>query len=86
MSVYGRANTGGHFDDFDNGIRGTGGNFSPMEKVRNLEAGFKYQTPVLYLDASVYFRKFTGLQYQETNGAGVPIGAISKLWIVDQGP
>ena len=78
MSVYGRANTGGHFDDFDNGIRGTGGNFSPMEKVRNLEAGFKYQTPVLYLDASVYFRKFTGLQYQETNGAGVPIGAISN--------
>lgn len=78
MSVYGRANTGGHFDDFDNGIRGTGGNFSPMEKVRNLEAGFKYQTQVLYLDASVYFRKFTGLQYQETNGAGVPIGAISN--------
>ena len=78
MSVYGRANTGGHFDDFDNGIRGAGGNFSPMEKVRNLEAGFKYQTPVIYLDASVYFRKFTGLQYQETNGAGVPIGAISN--------
>jgi outer membrane receptor protein involved in Fe transport len=78
MSLYGRANTGGHFDDFDNGIRGSGGNFSPMEKVRNLEGGFKYQTPVLYLDASVYFRKFTGLQYQETNGAGVPIGAISN--------
>jgi outer membrane cobalamin receptor len=78
MSVYVRGNTGGHFDDFDNGIRGSGGNFSPMEKIRNLEAGFKYQTQTLYVDASVYFRKFTGLQYQETNGAGVPIGAISN--------
>ena len=78
MSVYIRGNTGGHFDDFDNGIRGAGGDFSPMEKIRNLEGGFKYQSQVLYVDASVYFRKFTGLQYQETNGAGVPIGAISN--------
>ena len=78
MSVYGRANTGGHFDDFDNGIRGTGGNFSPMEKIRNLESGFKYQSPVLYVDASIYLRKFTGLQYQETDMAGAPIGAISN--------
>lgn len=78
MSVYIRANTGAHFDDFDNGIRGTGGNFSPMSKIRNLEGGFKYQSPVIYVDASVYTRKFTGLQYQETNGAGVNIGQISN--------
>ena len=78
MSVYGRANTGGHFDDFDNGIRGANGNFSPMEKIRNLEGGFKYQTPELYVDASVYLRKFTGLQYQETTPSGVPISAISN--------
>src|SRR5574337_831739 len=78
MSVYIRGNTGGHFDDFDNGIRGSGGNFAPMEKIRNLEGGFKYQSSQLYVDASVYIRKFTGLQYQETNNAGVPIGAISN--------
>ncbi|MDQ6646039.1 MAG: TonB-dependent receptor, partial [Pseudomonadota bacterium] len=76
--VYVRANTGAHFDDFDNGIRGSGGNFSPMSKIRNLEGGFKYQSPVVYIDASVYTRKFTGLQYQETNGAGVNIGQISN--------
>ena len=78
MSVYVRANTGAHFDDFDNGIRGAGGNFAPMEKVRNLEAGFKYQSPVVYVDLSVYHRTFTGLQYQETTTSGVPIGAISS--------
>ena len=77
MSVYARANTGAHFDDFDNGIRGAGGNFAPMEKVRNLEAGFKYQSPSVYVDLSVYHRTFTGLQYQETTNSGVPIGAIS---------
>jgi hypothetical protein len=49
-----------------------------MTKIRNLEAGFKYQSPIIYMDLSGYFRKFTGLQYQETNGAGVPIGAISS--------
>lgn len=78
MSVYIRGNTGAHFDDFDNGIRGSGGNFAPMTKIRNLEGGFKYQSKEIYVDVSGYFRKFTGLQYQETNGAGVPIGQISS--------
>ncbi len=78
MSVYIRGNTGGHFDDFDNGIRGSGGDFAPMEKIRNLEGGFKYQSAQLYVDASVYLRKFTGLQYQETTSSGVPISAISN--------
>ena len=54
MSAYVRANTGGHFDDFDNGIRGAGGNFAPMQKVKNLEAGFKYGSPVLFVDVSVF--------------------------------
>lgn len=78
MSVYIRGNTGGHFDDFDNGIRGSGGDFAPMEKIRNLEGGFKYQSSQLYVDASIYLRKFTGLQYQETTNSGVPISAISN--------
>ncbi|HEX5961520.1 MAG TPA: TonB-dependent receptor plug domain-containing protein [Rhodanobacteraceae bacterium] len=79
MSAYVRGNTGGHFDDFDNGIRGANGNFAPMQKVKNMEAGFKYQSPVLFVDLSVYHRLFTGLQYQETGPNGQPIpGAISN--------
>jgi len=75
MSAYGRVNTGGHFLDFDNGIRGTSnGNFPPMQKIRNYEVGFKYQSPLLYADISAYRRVFTGLQYQPTNGLGTPVG------------
>ncbi len=77
MSAYVRANTGVHFDDFDNGIRGAKGNFAPLETVRNYELGFKYQTRWMYLDVSGYHRDFDGLQYQETNAVGVPTGAIS---------
>jgi outer membrane cobalamin receptor len=77
MSVYGRANNGTHFDDFDNGIRGAGGNFAPETKVKNVEVGFKYQSPMVYVDVSAYYKKFTGLQYTETNGQGVQIGKVS---------
>ena len=76
MSMYGRVNTGGHFLDFDNGIRGTtNDNFPPMQKVRNYEMGFKYQSDFLYADLSAYRRKFTGLPYQPTNNAGTPVGS-----------
>lgn len=76
MSMYGRVNTGGHFLDFDNGIRGsTTGNTPPMQKIRNYEIGFKYQSDLLYADISAYRRVFTGLQYQPTDGAGTPVGS-----------
>lgn len=75
MSMYGRVNTGGHFLDFDNGIRGTSNeNFPPMQKVRNYEMGFKYQNELLYADISGYRRVFSGLLYQPTDGAGTPVG------------
>ncbi len=77
MSMYGRVNTGGHFLDFDNGIRGTtNGNYPPMQKIRNYEVGFKYQSKLLYADISAYRRKFSGLQYQPTNGLGTPEGDV----------
>jgi outer membrane receptor protein involved in Fe transport len=73
MSVYARVNRGGHFLDFDNGIRGsTTGNTPPMQLVRNYEAGFKFQNDLLYADISAYFRDFTGLQYTPTDGSGAP--------------
>jgi outer membrane receptor protein involved in Fe transport len=75
MSVYIRANQGGHFDDFDNGIRGnTTGNTAPMQKIQNFEGGFKYQSEQWFLDLSAYHRQFIGLLYQPTDAAGVPNG------------
>jgi outer membrane receptor protein involved in Fe transport len=77
MSVYVRANTGNHFDDFDNGIRGANGKYAPVQTITNYEGGFKFQTSWLYADINVYKRDFSGLQYQETNAAGVGTGVIS---------
>lgn len=77
MSVYGRFNTGVHFDDFDNGIRGADGKFAPLETIKNIEFGFKFQNSLAYVDVSAYHKQFTGLQYQETTQNGVPLSAIS---------
>ncbi len=75
MSSYARVNRGGHFADFDNGIRGsTTGNTSPIQVVRNYEVGFKFQNDRIYADISAYFRDFTGLQYEQTSGSGAPLG------------
>ncbi len=74
MSAYARVNRGGHFADFDNGIRGnTTGNTPPIQVIRNYEVGFKFQNENLYADISTYFRDFTGLLYTPTDPAGVPI-------------
>jgi len=75
MSAYVRVNRGGHFLDFDNGIRGTtNGNFPPIQEIKNYEGGFKFQNDLFYADISAYYREFTGLQYQPTDGAGTPVG------------
>jgi hypothetical protein len=75
MSAYGRVNRGGHFLDFDNGIRGgITGNTDPMQVVRNYEVGFKFQNDLIYADISAYFRDFTGLSYQQTTAGGAPTG------------
>ena len=76
MSAYVRVNRGGHFLDFDNGIRGSiTGNTPPMQLVRNYEGGFKFENDLFYADISAYFRDFTGLLYQPTDDAGAPVGA-----------
>ena len=75
MSAYMRVNRGGHFLDFDNGIRGsTTGNTDPTQVVRNYEVGFKFQNEFFYADISVYYRDFTGLAYQQTTASGAPTG------------
>jgi outer membrane receptor protein involved in Fe transport len=76
MSSYARVNRGGHFADFDNGIRGsTTGNTPPIQIVRNYEVGFKFQNDILYADLSAFYRDFTGLAYQQTTASGAPTGA-----------
>jgi outer membrane cobalamin receptor len=75
MSSYVRVNRGGHFLDFDNGIRGsTTGDTPPIQVIRNYEVGFKFQNDLLYADISAYFRDFSGLQYQQTTATGSPTG------------
>ncbi len=75
MSAYARVNRGGHFSDFDNGIRGNvTGSTAPIQVIKNYEVGFKFQNELVYADISAYFRDFTGLLYQPTDGAGVPVG------------
>jgi outer membrane receptor protein involved in Fe transport len=74
MSVYARVNSGGHFADFDNGIRDRAPNAPPLTEIDNYEAGFKFQNDLIYADISAYYRDFTGLTYQPTDGTGVPVG------------
>jgi Outer membrane receptor proteins, mostly Fe transport len=76
MSVYVRGNKGVHFGDFDNAMRGFNtGDTAPLQKIQNIEAGFKYQSALVYADISVYHKQFNGLTYQPTNGAGTPLGS-----------
>jgi outer membrane receptor protein involved in Fe transport len=77
MSAYFRANTGNHFNDFDNNVRGANGKFAPTQTITNYEGGVKFQATWVYLDVNLYKRDFTGLQYQETNAAGVGTGVTS---------
>jgi len=77
MAAYVRVNRGGHFADFDNGIRGsTTGNTAPVQVIENYEVGFKFENDLLYADISAYYRDFSGLNYQQTTAVGAPTGAI----------
>ncbi|MBS0584067.1 MAG: TonB-dependent receptor [Proteobacteria bacterium] len=78
MSAYLRVSAGGHFNDFDNGIRGTGGDFAPMQKIRNFEYGFKWQTDWVYADLSAYHRQFTGLTYGAADNNNTPLDCNGK--------
>lgn len=77
MSSYVRVNRGGHFADFDNGIRDKPTTSSPpVQVIRNYEVGFKFQNDLLYADISAYFRDFTGLTYRQTTASGAPTGEV----------
>jgi len=81
MSAYGRVNRGGHFSDFDNGIRGnTTGNTPPIQVVRNYEVGYKFQNELIYADVSAYYRTFTGLLYTPTDDTGAPVPNLTAIY------
>ncbi|HEY4079127.1 MAG TPA: TonB-dependent receptor [Burkholderiaceae bacterium] len=71
-SAYVRANKGGHFNDFDNGVRGSNPS-APLQTMKNIEAGFKYQSKLFYADVSIYHKKFSGLQYTPSDSSGAPL-------------
>jgi outer membrane receptor protein involved in Fe transport len=77
MSAYVRANTGNHFNDFDNGVEGKNGVYPPTQTLTNYEGGFKFQARWVYADINVYRRDITGLQYTQTDAAGNSTGVTS---------
>lgn len=66
-SAYVRINDGVHFPGFDD-IRGNPD--TPVQKIHNIEAGFKYQTHWLYADIAAYHRLFYGVPYTITTDTG----------------
>ena len=46
--------------------------------IDNYEVGFKFENDLLYADISAYYRDFTGLAYQQTDGAGAPTGSQAR--------
>jgi outer membrane receptor protein involved in Fe transport len=67
MSAYARVNDGVHFPGFDD-LRGLPS--TPVQKVHNMEIGFKYQADWIYADVSAYRRLFYNVPYTITLGDG----------------
>ncbi|WP_114240469.1 TonB-dependent receptor [Dyella sp. C9] len=67
MSVYARVNDGVHFPGFDD-LRGLP--TQPVNKIHNMEVGFKYQADWVYLDVNAYRKLFYNVPYTITMGNG----------------
>ncbi len=67
MSVYARVNDGVHFPGFDD-LRGLPS--QPVNKVHNMEVGFKYQADWIYADVNAYRKLFYNVPYTITQGNG----------------
>jgi len=78
MSVYGRVNDGVFFPGFDDIVNLPS---TPVEKIHNMELGFKYQSPWLFVDVSAYRRLFYGIPYSITLDTGqinLVYGSVTK--------
>ncbi|RDS85235.1 TonB-dependent receptor [Dyella psychrodurans] len=67
MSAYIRVNQGIHFPGFDD-LRGLPS--TPVQKIKNYEIGFKYQSDWIYADLSAYRRLFYNVPYTITTDTG----------------
>jgi outer membrane receptor protein involved in Fe transport len=85
MSAYVRVNNGVHFANFDDVRGNTNGPASaavntnatpnpPLQRMENYEGGFKIQNRYTYVDASIYYKEFSGLVNTPVNIQNVPIG------------
>jgi outer membrane receptor protein involved in Fe transport len=85
MSAYARVNNGVFFPNFDSvRCQSYNGSFNcpnllPLNRVENLEVGFKVQNRYTYIDASLYRKDFKGLSYQPTDINRVPIGPVQTF-------
>jgi outer membrane receptor protein involved in Fe transport len=83
MSAYVRANTGVRMQNFDdvrcnvnNGSNGCPSHV-PLTTQENYEFGFKIQNRWMYIDASAYYKEFSGIAYQPKDINNVPLGPTS---------
>jgi hypothetical protein len=72
MSVYGRVNEGVHFPGFDD-LRSGQPN---LQKIKNFEAGFKFQNRMFYTSLTAFRRLFTGVPFQQFTASGQNVTSI----------
>lgn len=78
MSAYARVNEGVFLPSFDDIVNLAS---PPVEKIHNMELGFKYQAPWIYADISVYRRLFHGIPYSidlPTGQVNLVYGSVTK--------
>jgi hypothetical protein len=78
MSVYGRVNDGVFLPSFDDIVNLPD---TPIEKIHNMEVGFKYQSPWISADIGAYRRLFHGVPYSiqlESGQVNLVYGSVTK--------
>nr|WP_199038827.1 TonB-dependent receptor [Dyella sp. ASV24] len=73
MSAYARVNDGVFLPGFDDVVNL---DHPPIEKIHNMEVGFKYQSPWIFADVSAYRRLFHGIPYS----IDLPTGQINLVY------
>ncbi|KRE89316.1 hypothetical protein ASG87_02955 [Frateuria sp. Soil773] len=73
MSAYARVNRGVFLPSFDDVASLPD---APIEKINNMEVGFKYQAPWIFADVSAYRRLFHGVPYS----INLPTGRVDLVY------
>ncbi|WP_430390483.1 TonB-dependent receptor [Dyella sp. 20L07] len=78
MSAYARVNDGVFLPGFDDVVNL---DHPPIEKIHNMEVGFKYQAPWIFADVVAYRRLFHGIPYSidlPTGQVNLVYGSVTK--------